>query len=100
MVALIHDNTQFPEINTRGLILGPGKKHRISFAKKTTYFLPSPYTTCTNQIPITMQLMFDQFNDADYVYGQTICYQDCTQVYLYVDIDVINEDELTKKIIF
>ncbi len=82
MVAMIHDNTQLPLIDIAGIYLMPGRKHKLSYKKKATYFLPSPYTDCTDKIPSVMQAMFDQYEGADYSYSQDVCYTLCTQAYV------------------
>jgi hypothetical protein len=79
---MIHDNTQLPQIDIAGFMLAPGRKHKLGYRKKTTFFLPSPYTECTNEIPLAMQAMFDQYAGADYVYSQDLCYTLCAQAYM------------------
>ncbi|CAF1475678.1 unnamed protein product [Rotaria sp. Silwood1] len=80
-IALVHDNTEMPLIEARGIELAPGRKHKLGYRKKTIYFLPPPYTTCTGKVSPMMQAMFDHYNDADYQYSETVCYQLCGQVY-------------------
>jgi len=82
IVAMIHDNTELPRVDVASMELAPGRKHKLGYRKKTTYFLPSPYTDCTNKIPLAMQAMFDQYEGADYAYSQDICYLLCTQAYM------------------
>ena len=82
IVAMIHDNTQLPLIDVAAIELAPGRKHKLSYKKKATYFLSSPYTDCTENIPLVMQAMFDQYEGADYAYSQGVCYTLCTQVYM------------------
>ncbi|CAF4120615.1 unnamed protein product [Rotaria sp. Silwood2] len=41
-VALIHDNIQAPHMEAAGIELMPGRKHKLSYKKKTTLFSPSP----------------------------------------------------------
>lgn len=82
MVALVHDNTELPLIDASGLQLKPGEKHKLGFKKKTTFLLSDPYTSCTDKVPQSMDIMLDQYYDkADYGYSQTICYQLCEQAY-------------------
>ena len=81
-VAMIHDNTQLPQIDVAGVMLATGRKHKLGYRKKTTYFLPSPYTDCTNKIPLAMQAMFQQYEGADYAYSQSVCYTLCIQAYM------------------
>ncbi|CAF3341058.1 unnamed protein product [Rotaria socialis] len=83
MVTMIHDNTQLPLINVAGILLTPGRKHKLGYKKKQYTFLPSPYTYCTTNIPRPMRAMFDQYEGADYAYSQGVCYTLCTQAYIY-----------------
>jgi hypothetical protein len=82
MVALVHDNTELPLIEASGITLAPGRKHKLGYTKRTIFFLSSPYTTCTNEISVQMQIMLDNYNGADYGYDETTCYQLCEQVYM------------------
>jgi hypothetical protein len=82
MVAMIHDNTQLPEIDIAGIYLAPGRRHKLGYKKQTTYFLSSPYTDCTEEIPPVMQAMFNRYEGVDYAYSQSVCYLLCTQEYL------------------
>jgi hypothetical protein len=81
VVALVHDNTQLPLIEQAGIELAPGRRHKLGYGKKTTYFLRSPYTTCTDNVSFSMKAMFENYNNADYGYSETLCYQLCGQVY-------------------
>ncbi|CAF2570758.1 unnamed protein product [Rotaria sp. Silwood2] len=83
MVGLIHDNTQIPLIDANGIGLAPGRQHKLSFKKKTNFFLSSPYTSCTNNIPLSMKLMLNDYNGADYGYSQLSCFELCIQAYAY-----------------
>jgi hypothetical protein len=78
---MVHDNTQLPLIDRVETRLTPGRKHKLGYSKKTTVFLPAPYTTCSNTVTPGMQAMFDQFSGATYVYGQEICFQVAIQTY-------------------
>lgn len=82
MVAMIHDNTELPLIDIAGIQLESGRKHKLSYKKKTYYLLPSPYSDCTNNIPQTMQAMFNRYSGADYAYSKALCYILCTQTYV------------------
>jgi hypothetical protein len=82
IVAMIHDNTQLPRVDIATMELAPGRKHKLGYRKKETYFLSSPYTDCTNEIPSAMQAMFEKYAGADYTYSQDICYAICTQTYM------------------
>jgi hypothetical protein len=79
---MIHDNTELPLIDIAAIELTPGRRHKLSYKKKAAYFLSPPYTDCTNEIPRTMQAMFNQYQGADYVYSQGVCYTLCTQTYM------------------
>lgn len=81
VVILIHDNSQLPLIEAAGIEIASGFRHKLAYRKKTSYFLSSPYTKCTNRISFSMQAMFDNCNHADYSYSETLCYQLCGQVY-------------------
>jgi hypothetical protein len=82
MVAMVHDNTEMPLIDVAGISLAPGRRHKLSYKKRTNHFLPPPYTDCTDKIPSTMQAMFDQYAGADYAYSQGVCYILCSQAYM------------------
>ncbi len=79
---MIHDNTQLPQIDVAGINLAPGRRHKLGYQKQTTYFLQSPYTDCTDEIPPVMQAMFDGYEGVEYAYSQSICYIICTQTYM------------------
>ncbi|CAF1227990.1 unnamed protein product [Adineta steineri] len=83
MVALVHDNVQMPIIEMTSMLLGPGKHHKLGYAKKTNLFLPAPYTSCNDKINFGMQAMFNQYDDADYGYTQLPCSFACMQAYTY-----------------
>ncbi|UJR14674.1 hypothetical protein I4U23_001667 [Adineta vaga] len=83
MIGMLHDNVQLPTIDYSGLALSTGYKHRITYSKKTISYLRSPYSTCDNKIPIMMQAMFDNYQGAEYEYSEDLCYELCTQVYIY-----------------
>ncbi|CAF3833670.1 unnamed protein product [Rotaria sp. Silwood1] len=83
MIGMVHDNTQFPMIEFAGRALVTGFKHRMTYAKKTIFYLRAPYTTCNDEIPPTMQAMFDSYPDVEYVYSEDLCYDLCTEVYTY-----------------
>ncbi|UJR11174.1 hypothetical protein I4U23_015355 [Adineta vaga] len=84
MVALVHDNTQLPSIETAGIYLNPGHKHKLGYKKKTTSLLSPPYTTCTDRVSLSMKIMYENYyNGADYGYTQSICQQLCEQTYAY-----------------
>ena len=82
MVAMIHDNTEIPVIETAGVQLVPGRLHKLSYRKRASYLLPAPYSDCSDKIPRTMQAMLDRYAGADYAYSQDVCYTMCTQAYV------------------
>ncbi|CAF3752016.1 unnamed protein product [Rotaria sordida] len=82
-IALVHGNTQLPNIEAAGIELAPGQRHKLGYKKKTTYLLPSPYTPCTKKISPNMQAMFEYYNNTNYGYSEMLCYQLCGQVYAY-----------------
>ncbi|CAF3788252.1 unnamed protein product [Rotaria sordida] len=82
-VALVHDNTQLPNIEAAGIELASGRRQKIAYRKKTTYLLSSPYTTCTKSVSPTMQAMFEYYNNTNYGYSEALCYQLCGQIYAY-----------------
>lgn len=81
IVGLVHDNTELPLIESAGIELAPGLKHKLGYRKTTAYFAPAPFTTCTDKVPILMEAMFSNYEGADYGYSETLCYQICGQVY-------------------
>lgn len=82
MVATVHDNTQFPDVELAHIELAPGRRHKLGYKRRNNDFLSSPYTDCTSDIPLSMQAMFEQYGGADYVYSQDACYKLCTQAYM------------------
>ncbi|CAF3751624.1 unnamed protein product [Rotaria sp. Silwood1] len=91
MVSLVHDNTQLPLIDSFGVLLTPGKSHKLGYKKKTTFLLSSPYTSCTNNIPLPMEIMFNTYYyGADYSYSETVCYELCGQTYAYEKCGCVN----------
>ncbi len=79
---MIHDNTELPEIDVAGIYLAPGRRHKLGYKKKEAYFLSSPHTECTDELPLAMQAMFKQYQGADYKYSQSVCYRLCIQAYM------------------
>ena len=82
MVAMLHDNKEVPLIDVAAVELAAGRKHKIAYRKKASYFLPPPYTECTREVPDVMQHMFTRYGGADYQYSQGVCYILCTQAYM------------------
>ena len=71
LVALVHDNIQLPLIESASLKLTPGRAHKLGYKKKTTFLLPAPYTSCSNNVPLPMTMMLDTYyNGADYSYSE------------------------------
>ncbi|CAF1563569.1 unnamed protein product, partial [Adineta steineri] len=83
MVVLIHDNMQLPNIDMRAMYLGPGRHHKLGYEKKTSIFLPAPYTTCNDKITLGMQIMSNEYHGTDYGYTQLPCFFACIQAYSY-----------------
>ena len=81
MAILVHDNIQLPVIELSAMYLAPGKHHRLGYAKKSSIFLPAPYTTCNAQLNLGMQVMFNEYHDTDYGYALYPCYLACIQAY-------------------
>ena len=81
-VALIHDNTQVPSIESTGIHLSPWKEHKLTFRKKVISLLPPPYTSCKNKSSRLMAVMVENLYNADYGYDASICYQICQQAYM------------------
>ncbi len=82
MVAMIHDNTELPLIAIAGIELAPGRRHKLSFKKRTYNLLSYPYSDCTTKIPLVMQAMFNRYQGADYAYSPVLCNLLCTQTYV------------------
>ena len=81
MMAMVHDNTELPLIEAAGIQLASGRRHKLSYKKQANYYLPSPYTECTDKIPLAMQDLFNQYQGADYGHSQGVCYTLCIQAY-------------------
>ncbi len=86
-MAMVHDNTQLPLIQRGGMALAPGFKHRLTYTKKTIFSLPPPYSQCTEEIPLAMQAMFNNYGGAQYAYSEDICQIICEQAYTYVSLN-------------
>ncbi|UJR16279.1 hypothetical protein I4U23_003185 [Adineta vaga] len=82
-VVLVHDNRQLPYIEMRAQQLAPGQHHKLGYEKKTSYFLPSPYTVCSNTLTTGMQAMFNEYHGTDYGYLEIACFLTCSQSYVY-----------------
>ena len=81
-LVLVHDNTQIPPIESSGVELSPGKRYKLSFRKKKTDLLSSPYTNCRKKLTLAMEAMLENYNGADYAYSQNICMMLCQQTYM------------------
>ena len=88
MVVMVHDNRAVPLIGIAGFELIPGRKHKLTYRKKASYFLPAPYSECTSNVPLAMRAMLDEYGGADYGYSQGVCFILCTQGYRCVNTDV------------
>ncbi|UJR27016.1 hypothetical protein I4U23_008321 [Adineta vaga] len=83
MVVLVHDNIQIPNIEMSAMQLAPGQHHKLNYKKKTSSFLPAPYTTCNDKVNIQMQAMYEGYHNTDYGYSQLPCFLACLQIYTY-----------------
>ena len=81
MVGLVHDNAKLPNIEQTGMLLAPGRHHKLGYKKKTDSFLSAPYTSCNDKVTLGMQLMFDLYNGTNYGYSQLECFIPCIQAY-------------------
>ncbi|CAF2515109.1 unnamed protein product [Rotaria sp. Silwood2] len=100
MIAMVHDNAQLPLIDSAGMALATGFKHRVTYTKKIISYLRSPYSTCNDEIPPMMQAMFDNYQDAEYAYSEDICYELCTVVFTYQQCGCINPIQWNSRLIF
>lgn len=83
-VAMLHDSDEPPSVEIGGIELAPGRKHKLAYRKRTSQFLPAPYTNCTTQINPAMQAVFDQYGGTGYSYSQRVCQMTCSQTFVYV----------------
>ncbi|CAF0831478.1 unnamed protein product [Adineta ricciae] len=83
MMAIVHDNDEFPLITASGLQLIPGRSHTLAYSKRSNVFLSPPYTSCTNNVAQAMQALFDQYEGVQYGYKQYLCYLICMQTLIY-----------------
>ena len=77
----IHDNREMPIMDTRGVLIGGGRIHRLSYSKKMHHSLGPPYSSCTDDTSPMLQAAFDKISDIDYAHGEYIwsivCHQLC-----------------------
>ncbi|CAF4445417.1 unnamed protein product [Rotaria sp. Silwood2] len=73
MIAMVHDNPQLPLIDSAGMAVATGFKHRITYTKKIISYLRSPYSTCNDKILPVMLAMLDNYQGAKYGYQQCDC---------------------------
>ena len=81
-MVMVHDNDELPLIEVEGIQLAGGRRHKLSYKKRTNQLLPAPYSDCTDKVSLPMQALFNRYGDADYSYSQTICYSICTQTFM------------------
>jgi Amiloride-sensitive sodium channel len=82
MVALVHGNTQAPPIELAAMLLAPGRHHKLSYTKRVSTFLPSPYTECTDEVNLGLQVMYDEYSGTNYSYSRYDCIFACMQAYM------------------
>ena len=82
MMAIIHDNIQLPFIKAGSIRLHTGQRHKLAFKKQKFQLLQSPYSNCTNTVPLAMQPTFNRYSAADHAYSQESCYTICLQSYV------------------
>lgn len=73
-----------PLIYDSGYNLASGRKHKITFTKKTQYRAGAPYTPCNDSVPNLLKAIYGQVPDADYDYDEYNCFYTCTQKYVWV----------------
>ena len=80
-VVLVHDNTQLPLIESAGILLEPGKEHKLAYRKQTISLMPPPYSSCQSKLPRSMEIILENYGNADYGYAPAVCVELCIQVY-------------------
>ncbi|CAF1474192.1 unnamed protein product, partial [Rotaria sordida] len=90
IVCLIHGNRKIPLLEASGLNLIPGRKHKLSYRKKTSYFLSAPYTTCSDKVPLWMETVLNNYPIADYEYSQELCFRTAMQIFTYKQCGCVN----------
>lgn len=84
MVAMVHDNTELPYIEKVGMALAPGFQYWLTYRKREIHLMTPPYSSCTENIPLAMKIMFEKYEGADYAYSEELCFMLCAQAYMYV----------------
>lgn len=79
----MHDNSELPRIEVSGMELVPGFRHRLTYRGRIDTLEPAPYSTCTEDIPLSMQVMYEHYQGADFAYSERICMATCIQVHKY-----------------
>ncbi|CAF3708227.1 unnamed protein product [Rotaria sp. Silwood1] len=97
LLVQIHDNEQIPLMHWKGHYLMPGRRQRILFSRRTQYRLAKPYSDCDTKVPFMLQVAFDHFGNASYIYEQYICAIVCIQVYIYTKCGCIDPNEWTTR---
>jgi Amiloride-sensitive sodium channel len=82
MVALVHGNAQAPPVDLAAMLLAPGRHHKLSYTKRVRTFLPAPYTKCTDEVSLGLQVMYDEYNGTNYSYSRYDCIFVCMQAYM------------------
>ena len=82
-MVILHDNRRFPEIDISGIGFGVGKHHKMVFKRKENKFLPTPYSKCTEKIPLALQLFYDTYPRLDFGYSMYYCMDTCMQRFFH-----------------
>jgi hypothetical protein len=82
LIAMVHDNREMPLIDLGGYYLTSGRKHEITYTKRANYLLEKPYIGCADTVPLMLQPTFGRFGNADYRYGEFVCFLVCMQAYM------------------
>ena len=82
MVVLVHDNSELPNVDTGAMFLTPGRHHKLSYTKKISTYLSSPYTDCTDKINRGMEIMYASYVGTNYTYSINNCFITCMQAYM------------------
>ena len=82
MAVLVHDNSELPSVDTGAMLLNPGRHHKLSYTKKISTYLSSPYTDCTDKINRGMEIMYASYVGTNYGYSKYQCFSACLQAYM------------------